>query len=375
MSKIEESLVIEKATQWLASQLTSIDRDPHPHDLAAVAHSLQAAEAEAAEAAFQLLSKYRIEDGDTMFWGSEAGPRPNTGLPTTLACCQSLAVRATALALATYTRRGERLRGRAVTWLHARRLHHSGWGDAVTSALATRALVLHSLAQPARDTSLSVRLELVAEDGSRGRTKLLTLNSREPGPHVISDTWRGAAVAARVAGRGRAVLQLSQLYPTQLVRAAPVTAYQLELRVTPQLELTSCQTWLCPDLTGYSGPASLAVTLPTGYSLAPGLATEDMEEVADWQISNNTVHLHYNYVSSARQGRLYIIFTYYLFPAHVQRAVRDAAPAAAVPGVPRPGRGEGAAGLRPRAGELRRGHDRAPARPGPQPAQHLRLWL
>ena len=375
MSKIEESLVIEKATQWLASQLTSIDRDPHPHDLAAVAHSLQAAEAEAAEAAFQLLSKYRIEDGDTMFWGSEAGPRPNTGLPTTLACCQSLAVRATALALATYTRRGERLRGRAVTWLHARRLHHSGWGDAVTSALATRALVLHSLAQPARDTSLSVRLELVAEDGSRGRTKLLTLNSREPGPHVISDTWRGAAVTARVAGRGRAVLQLSQLYPTQLVRAAPVTAYQLELRVTPQLELTSCQTWLCPDLTGYSGPASLAVTLPTGYSLAPGLATEDMEEVADWQISNNTVHLHYNYVSSGRPGRLYIIFTYYLFPAHVQRAVRDAAPAAAVPGVPRPGRGEGAAGLRPRAGELRRGHDRAPARPGPQPAQHLRLWL
>ena len=375
MSKIEESLVIEKATQWLASQLTSIDRDPHPHDLAAVAHSLQAAEAEAAEAAFQLLSKYRIEDGDTMFWGSEAGPRPNTGLPTTLACCQSLAVRATALALATYTRRGERLRGRAVTWLHARRLHHSGWGDAVTSALATRALVLHSLAQPARDTSLSVRLELVAEDGSRGRTKLLTLNSREPGPHVISDTWRGAAVTARVAGRGRAVLQLSQLYPTQLVRAAPVTAYQLELRVTPQLELTSCQTWLCPDLTGYSGPASLAVTLPTGYSLAPGLATEDMEEVADWQISNNTVHLHYNYVRSARQGRLYIIFTYYLFPAHVQRAVRDPAPAAAVPGVPRPGRGEGAAGLRPRAGELRRGHDRAPARPGPQPAQHLRLWL
>ena len=375
MSKIEESLVIENATQWLASQLTSIDRDPHPHDLAAVAHSLQAAEAEAAEAAFQLLSKYRIEDGDTMFWGSEAGPRPNTGLPTTLACCQSLAVRATALALATYTRRGERLRGRAVTWLHARRLHHSGWGDAVTSALATRALVLHSLAQPARDTSLSVRLELVAEDGSRGRTKLLTLNSREPGPHVISDTWRGAAVTARVSGRGRAVLQLSQLYPTQLVRAAPVTAYQLELRVTPQLELTSCQTWLCPDLTGYSGPASLAVTLPTGYSLAPGLATEDMEEVADWQISNNTVHLHYNYVSSARQGRLYIIFTYYLFPAHVQCAVRDPAPAAAVPGVPRPGRGEGAAGLRPRAGELRRGHDRAPARPGPQPAQHLRLWL
>ena len=375
MSKIEESLVIEKATQWLASQLTSIDRDPHPHDLAAVAHSLQAAEAEAAEAAFQLLSKYRIEDGDTMFWGSEAGPRPNTGLPTTLACCQSLAVRATALALATYTRRGERLRGRAVTWLHARRLHHSGWGDAVTSALATRALVLHSLAQPARDTSLSVRLELVAEDGSRGRTKLLTLNSREPGPHVISDTWRGAAVTARVAGRGRAVLQLSQLYPTQLVRAAPVTAYQLELRVTPQLELTSCQTWLCPDLTGYSGPASLAVTLPTGYSLAPGLATEDMEEVADWQISNNTVHLHYNYVSSGRPGRLYIIFTYYLFPAHVQCAVRDPAPAAAVPGVPRPGRGEGAAGLRPRAGELRRGHDRAPARPGPQPAQHLRLWL
>ena len=375
MSKIEESLVIEKATQWLASQLTSIDRDPHPHDLAAVAHSLQAAEAEAAEAAFQLLSKYRIEDGDTMFWGSEAGPRPNTGLPTTLACCQSLAVRATALALATYTRRGERLRGRAVTWLHARRLHHSGWGDAVTSALATRALVLHSLAQPARDTSLSVRLELVAEDGSRGRTKLLTLNSREPGPHVISDTWRGAAVTARVSGRGRAVLQLSQLYPTQLVRAAPVTAYQLELRVTPQLELTSCQTWLCPDLTGYSGPASLAVTLPTGYSLAPGLATEDMEEVADWQISNNTVHLHYNYVRSARPGRLYIIFTYYLFPAHVQCAVRDPAPAAAVPGVPRPGRGEGAAGLRPRAGELRRGHDRAPARPGPQPAQHLRLWL
>ena len=375
MSKIEESLVIENATQWLASQLTSIDRDPHPHDLAAVAHSLQAAEAEAAEAAFQLLSKYRIEDGDTMFWGSEAGPRPNTGLPTTLACCQSLAVRATALALATYTRRGERLRGRAVTWLHARRLHHSGWGDAVTSALATRALVLHSLAQPARDTSLSVRLELVAEDGSRGRTKLLTLNSREPGPHVISDTWRGAAVTARVAGRGRAVLQLSQLYPTQLVRAAPVTAYQLELRVTPQLELTSCQTWLCPDLTGYSGPASLAVTLPTGYSLAPGLATEDMEEVADWQISNNTVHLHYNYVSSGRPGRLYIIFTYYLFPAHVQCAVRDPAPAAAVPGVPRPGRGEGAAGLRPRAGELRRGHDRAPARPGPQPAQHLRLWL
>lgn len=38
---IRNSGVVENATRWLSNQLKIIDRDPHPHDLAAVAFSLQ----------------------------------------------------------------------------------------------------------------------------------------------------------------------------------------------------------------------------------------------------------------------------------------------------------------------------------------------
>ena len=38
---IKNGLVVENATRWLSNQLKIIDRDPHPHDLAAVAFSLQ----------------------------------------------------------------------------------------------------------------------------------------------------------------------------------------------------------------------------------------------------------------------------------------------------------------------------------------------
>ena len=61
--------VVEAASQWLSQQLTEIDRDPHPHDLAVVAHSLHTAGSPSSEAAFQLLSKYRVESGEMMFLG------------------------------------------------------------------------------------------------------------------------------------------------------------------------------------------------------------------------------------------------------------------------------------------------------------------
>ena len=38
---IKNGLVVENATRWLSNQLKIIDRDPHPHDLAVVAFSLQ----------------------------------------------------------------------------------------------------------------------------------------------------------------------------------------------------------------------------------------------------------------------------------------------------------------------------------------------
>ena len=65
--------VIERAVEWLSSQLETIDRDPHPHDLAVAAHSLHVAGSPSSEAAFQLLSKYRVESAELMFWGGKDG--------------------------------------------------------------------------------------------------------------------------------------------------------------------------------------------------------------------------------------------------------------------------------------------------------------
>ena len=38
---LDTTSAIENSTRWLSMQLRDIDRDPHPHDLAAVALSLQ----------------------------------------------------------------------------------------------------------------------------------------------------------------------------------------------------------------------------------------------------------------------------------------------------------------------------------------------
>ena len=102
-------LAVGNATRWLSAQLQLIDRDPHPYELASTAFGLLVADSVGREAAFQLLSKYRIETGNFMFWGSEDHVTnfdygDISVSPNPILCCQSVAARATALALITYTR-------------------------------------------------------------------------------------------------------------------------------------------------------------------------------------------------------------------------------------------------------------------------------
>ena len=44
--------------------------------------------------------------------------------------------------------------------------------------------------------------------------------------------------------------------------------HQAISRITPncQVVVTSCQSWLCPYETGFSGPATLSMTLPSGWN-------------------------------------------------------------------------------------------------------------
>ena len=276
---------------------------------------MQVAGTLSSEAAFQLLSKYRIESDDFMFWGSE-GPDSHRDsklvddqvhlLPNPVLCCQSLSGRATAMALMTYTRRREMLKEPIVNWLHSRRHGHSDWGDSVSTALATQALMEYAIGEGGtEDTSLGVRLDFVDYGSQKKTTKLLTVNQWEMGPHPVTEFFSdiGGHVTVTVQGQGRAVLQLSQEYTlddTESLPESPVTAYQLQLQVTNSSDivyLKTCQTWLCPYQTGYSGPSTVMVTLPSGFTV-----TEDMvdlnrfEGVTSMTLQDNVVYFHYNYV-------------------------------------------------------------------------------
>ena len=292
---------MEAASLWLTRQLTVIDRDPHPHDLAVVAHSLHTAGSASSEAAFQLLSKYRVEGGGVMFWGSEEGPgdqqrREVVGAevrlgPNPLVCCQSLSVRATALALLTYTARRERLSLPIVRWLQSRRAGHTAWTDGVSSALATQALATFALHTETEEPSLAVRLDM-RERGGRVRTSYLTLNPLEMW-QVVQRSGQTEVVTVTVQGRGRAVLQMSQQSETGVASSSPVTAYSLELSAGPS-SLTSCHSWLCPYQTGYSGPALLTLSLPTGVRVEEAALAETGAEVV-----NNSLLLTYTSLSPA----------------------------------------------------------------------------
>ena len=264
------------------------------------------------EAAFQLLSKYRIESGDFMFWGSDIEEtfrdykykeKLKQYLPNPVLCCQSLSGRATAMALMTYARRREIWRGPIVNWLHSRRQRHSGWGDSITTALTLKALLEDILNEPNKESvNVGVKLEFVDTQTGKTKTKLLTVNNMEMGPHIATERIgeMGGYVRVTAQGTGKAVLQLSQHYSNldfNLLKKSPVTAYQMQLSVSSKgrfVHLKSCQTWLCPYQTGYSGPSTVTLTLPTGF-----IVTQDMidrkflEGATGVDIIKNKVFIHY----------------------------------------------------------------------------------
>ena len=267
------------------------------------------------EAAFQLLSKYRIESDEFMFWGSEDPDSHRDSkivddqvhlLPNPVLCCQSLSGRATAMALMTYTRRSEILKEPIVNWLHSRRQGHSDWEDSVSTALATQALMEYAISEADHEeTGLGVRLDILDYGSQKTTTKLLTINQWEMGPHEVTEAFSdlGGHVTVTVQGQGRAVLQLSQKYTldnTAPLPASPVTAYQLQLQVSNSSDyvyLKTCQTWLCPYQTGYSGPSTVMVTLPSGFTVIEDMVDiHSMEGVTSMTLQDNIVYFHYNYV-------------------------------------------------------------------------------
>ena len=272
------------------------------------------------EAAFQLLSKYRIENGDYMFWGSDIEEtfRDYTYkedlkqyMPNPVLCCQSLSGRATAMALMTYARRREIWRGPIVNWLHSRRQKHSGWGDSITTALTLKALLEDIISDTNRDSvNIGVKLEFVDIQTGRKKTKLLTVNNMEMGPHIASERIgeMGGYVTVTTQGTGKAVLQLSQHFSNvnfKAMKKSPVTAFQIQLSVSSRgrfVLLKSCQTWLCPYQTGYSGPSTVIISLPTGFKVTQDMIDKKyMEGVSGVDVLNNTVYVHYTHVSLIMQ--------------------------------------------------------------------------
>ena len=269
------------------------------------------------EAAFQLLSKYRIENGDYMFWGSDIEEtfrdfnyRENLKqfMPNPILCCQSLSGRATAMALMTYAKRREIWRGPIVNWLHSRRQKHSGWGDSITTALTLKALLEDILnSESTRESvNIGVKLEFIDIQTGRKKTKLLTVNNMEMGPHIASERIgeMGGYVTVTTQGTGKAVLQLSQHFSNvefKEMKKSPVTAFQIQLSVSSRgrfVLLKSCQTWLCPYQTGYSGPSTVIISLPTGFNVTHDMIDKKfMEGVSGVDILNNTVYVHYTHVS------------------------------------------------------------------------------
>ena len=219
-----------------------------------MAYALQLADSPSKDAAFELLSKYRIESDQYMFWGSDNEPPRPTRLvenhhhllPNPLLCCQSLSVRATAYGLLTYTIRRELIIEPIVQWLNARRHSHSSWSASVDSALATEALAMYSVSSLPVETSLSVKVEFVGK--MKSKVNVLTVNDLELGPHLISlDNFYGH-VRVEVTGQGKAVVQLSSKYRVMAEKSleeSPVQAYEQEVQVQlvnnmQELLITTC---------------------------------------------------------------------------------------------------------------------------------------
>ena len=91
------SLAVTKGTEFLASQLKSLDTSGTSLDLSIVARALQVTKSKSvSETAFEVLAKQRRDgEGGTFYWGD------------TLECDDSLALRSTIFALMVYTERGE----------------------------------------------------------------------------------------------------------------------------------------------------------------------------------------------------------------------------------------------------------------------------
>ena len=189
-----------------------------------------------------------------MFWGSDnESPRPvrvvdelPQMLPNPVLCCQSLSVRATAYGLLTYSLRREFIIEPIVQWLNARRQAHSSWAGPVDSALAIEALVMYSLTSMQSVNSLSVSVEF--KGAGKSKTRLLTLNEKEMGPHLITlDNFYGH-VKVEVSGEGKAVMQLSNRYTVRNENGladSPVKAFEQKQDVqlsqnNDELNLKTC---------------------------------------------------------------------------------------------------------------------------------------
>ena len=55
---MDTNSAIEDSTRWLSMQLREIDRDPHPHDLAAVAQPFLSPARKSSEAVIEAVSVY-----------------------------------------------------------------------------------------------------------------------------------------------------------------------------------------------------------------------------------------------------------------------------------------------------------------------------
>merc|ERR1712012_941528 len=86
----------------------------------------------------------------------------------------------------------------------------------------------------------------------------------------------------------------SPRYPRPSTRSPPpVTAWGLKASaaISPnmtQVVVTSCQNWLCPYETGFSGPATLSMTLPSGFKPSP-VALDNLKQRKMGQQSHEAI--------------------------------------------------------------------------------------
>ena len=149
------------------------------------------------------------------------------------------------------------------------------------------------------------KLEFVDIQTGRKKTKLLTVNNMEMGPHIASERIgeMGGYVTVTTQGTGKAVLQLSQHFSNvnfKAMKKSPVTAFQIQLSVSSRgrfVLLKSCQTWLCPYQTGYSGPSTVIISLPTGFKVTQDMIDRKfLEGATGVDIIKNKVFIHYTHV-------------------------------------------------------------------------------